>query len=327
MNSFVTNTDTVGNIITTNQTDTGSSATSPNQFGGSVGFLKQTIFEGLATFNQDVSFKSKIYYGDGSVTSVKTGQQLIADNILTIAGVPTGAGSDSGINFGRFQTANDTGSGDVVNDNAQGLFLSGTVASGSNSATVVNLGQTLTATQVTNIAGGWIRIVDPANPTVIQVRRIKSATTAGIATIWAFADNVGATETTDAINYGKDFTTVPTNTMTYTIFTRSFLEMAWIESAKRFRFGSTPQSAITMLANLTGLVDVECANFYASTVNTAQINGAAAGLATNVQLVNFLGSAITNVTSLNNSPVWQQPVTVTLADNSTTAVAIPGLTA
>ncbi|RZK29189.1 MAG: hypothetical protein EOO61_21015 [Hymenobacter sp.] len=231
--------------------------------------------------------------------------------------------------MGRYQIVNDTGSGDVVNDNSQGLYLSGTVASGSNSATVINLGQTLTATQVSNLPGSWVKVVDPANTSVIMTRRIKSVTSAGVATIWATADQVAATETTDAVtaSMAKDFTNTPTNTMTYSVYSRSFLEMVWVESAKRFRFGSSPMSANTALSNLTGLADLEASNIYGLTLNTAQINGASSGLATNVQLVNFLGSAISNVTSLNGSPVWSQPVQVTIADSSTTAVVIPGLTA
>lgn len=327
LNGYVTNTNTVGSLVTTNTTNTAVSSTSPNQFNGSVGFLKQTTFDAMSTFNQDVKFNAKIYYSDGSTFSVQNGQSIIADNIVTLAGVPSGAGEDSGIAMGRFQQPNDTGSGDVVNDNAQGLYLSGNVASGSNSVTVINLGQTLTATQVSNLPGSWVKVVDPANTGVIMTRRIKSVTTAGIATIWALADNIGATETTDQINYGMNFTNVPTNTMTYSIYSRSFLEMVWVESAKRFRFGSSPTSANTLLSNLTGLADLEAANMYGLTLNTAQINGASSGAATNVQLVNFLGSAISNVTTINGSSVWSQPVQVTIADSSTTAVTIPGITA
>jgi hypothetical protein len=328
-NGYVTNTDTVGSLVTTNTTNTASSATSPNQFNGSVGFLKQTNFDAMANFNQDVKFNAKIYYGDGSITSVQTAQNMIVDNIILLAGAPSGSGADSGVAMGRYQTANDTGSGDVVNDNSQGLYLSGTVASGSNSTSVINLGQTLSAMQVSNLPGSWVKVVDPANAGVIMTRRIKSVTTAGVATIWATADITPATETTDAVTAttARDFTNVPTNTMTYSIYSRSFLEMVWVESAKRFRFGSTPMSANTALSNLTGLADLEAANMYGLTLNTAQINGAGAGLATNLQLVNFLGSAISNVTTLNGSPVWSVPVQVTIADSSTTAVTIPGLTA
>jgi hypothetical protein len=329
LNAYVTNTDTVGSLVTTNTTDTASSATSPNQFNGSVGFLKQTNFDAMANFNQDVKFNAKIYYGDGSVTSVKTAQNMIVDNIILLDGAPSGAGSDSGVAMGRYQVTNDTGSGDVVNDNSQGLYLSGTVASGSNSTSVINLGQTLTATQVSNLPGSWVKVVDPANTGVIMTRRIKSVTTAGVATIWANADQAPSTETTDAVTVStaKDFTNVPTNTMTYSIYSRSFLEMVWVESAKRFRFGSTPMSANTALSNLTGLADLEASNIYGLTMNTAQINGASSGTATIVQLVNILGSAISNVTSLNGASVWSTPVQVTIADSSTTAVAIPGITA
>lgn len=85
--AFVQNTSTVGQIVTSTTTNTQSSSTSPNIFNGSVGFKAATNFDDVATFNQDVRFNSAIYYGDGSVTNVKSGQTMMADNILTLYGV------------------------------------------------------------------------------------------------------------------------------------------------------------------------------------------------------------------------------------------------
>jgi hypothetical protein len=326
LNSYVQNTSNIGSVVTSNTTDTTVANTSPNQFNGSVGFNKSANFAGVATFNQPAYFNSTVYMADGSAFKVKQGQDLIADNIITINGVGLVPGNDSGINMARNQTANDAGTGDVVNDNAQGQYLNGTVASGSNSTTVINLGQTMTTAQQSNLPGMWIKVVDPANPTVIMTRRIKSVTTAGLVTIWATADNVAGTDTTDAVTYGKDFTNVPSASMTYTIWSRSFMEMCWVEAAKRFRMGSTPQSANSPLSYLTSLADFEASNIWGLSMNTNQINPFASGQTTNLQGVSFLGTAISNISSINGNPAPSTPVQVTLNDGSTTAVSIPGLT-
>ncbi|RYE19922.1 MAG: hypothetical protein EOP45_11880 [Sphingobacteriaceae bacterium] len=100
-------------------------------------------------------------------------------------------------------------------------FLSGRVASGSNSSTVINLGQTLTATQANDIVGAWIKVIDPADTTLIQIRRIKYATNDGIVTIFSY----------------QPFTIIPSNTMTYNIYRDlKYSDYVWVGSTKRFRF-------------------------------------------------------------------------------------------
>lgn len=76
---------------------------------GGVSVFKDVNIEGNTSINGDL-------YVRGTTTSIETSNTVLKDNILVLNSAPSGM-KDSGIIISRFQEDNDTGFGDVVNEN------------------------------------------------------------------------------------------------------------------------------------------------------------------------------------------------------------------
>jgi hypothetical protein len=77
---------------------------------GGVGIWKNVNIHGNTSINGDL-------YVNGTTTSLNSSNTVLTDNILVLNAAPSGI-KDSGIIITRFQQDNDTGFGDVVNENA-----------------------------------------------------------------------------------------------------------------------------------------------------------------------------------------------------------------
>jgi hypothetical protein len=119
---------------------------------------------------------------------------------------------------------------------SQSLRLTGRVAVDNNSTTTVNLGQTLSPAQMSNLPGSWITIGDVS----VMTRRIKSVTIDGLATIWATAD-----QATFGDIRAADFAPIPSNNMKYTVWSDS-PDCVWVGIEHRFRIGNSREDAITI---------------------------------------------------------------------------------
>ena len=239
------------------------------------------------------------------------------DNVILVNSAPSGSAS-SGYAMKRYQLANDSGDGDVIQGETP--EISGTVATGSSATTVV-LGAEASAVDG-RYNGAWMVLT--AGTGVDQVRRINTYVgSTRTATIYTTADQASLAPTPVE---GLDWTTVPDVTSTYAIFTSQYVVTIFDETngeyglvlrrSIRFPDPNVPiRNRIKMHAGtlkLSQALYVDTIGEYTSAAGTA------------VHSVLFKAGAMTGVTSINGS---SPPVTstITLPDDDLAALAvIPG---
>lgn len=162
----------------------------------------------------------------GIMTRIDSVITTFADNILITNNTPIGL-SNSGLGIKRYQPANDSLLGDVVN-NASSIE-SNTVGSLGNSTSTINLGAVNTSV---DLIGVWVKLVDGTGAG--QVRRIKEYDSGtNIATIYTDVD-----QTINPIIpiEGLDFITIPDSTTVYELYKCYYQFCIWDESNDEFAF-------------------------------------------------------------------------------------------
>lgn len=164
----------------------------------------------------------------GTTTSIESTVTTIIDNALVVNALPTGL-SDGGYLIRRYQTPNNTGTGQVITDTP---FQTGNFQSGSSTPDTLIL--SVSASTVDDFYNGmWIRITSGTG--IDQVRRIKSYIGGTrTATIYITSENDGTFQD------GLDLTTSPLNGDSYNIYDCSYISMFYSEVNDEIRFACIP---------------------------------------------------------------------------------------
>ena len=154
----------------------------------------------------------------GTTTSIESTLITVNDNAIVVNNMPSGT-SDGGYLIRRYQTPNNTGSGDVTDDTEKesGSFQGG-------SALPDSLILDATASGVTdNYKGWWIKITSGTG--VNQIRRILSYNgTTKEALLYSDSNN-------NSNNDGLDLVTAPASADTYSLYDAPYVGMFFDESA------------------------------------------------------------------------------------------------
>ena len=223
----------------------------------------------------------------GMTTSIESTVVTIDDNIIIVNNAPSGTGN-GGLAVKRYQSANNSSSGDVVADTPD---HSGIVQNGNNTSTSIHISSS--ASNVDDYyAGWWVKITGGEGQG--QVRRIKSYIGhTRVATIYSTID-----QTTLLSNptpqEGMDFSTIPDDTSSYSLYPCEFVMMIWDESRDEFAFVCSNLDPATN-ASFVHYSDLHINNMIANDLTINNINGAPAD--------------ITTIVSLNNNSTV--PVTIT----------------
>jgi hypothetical protein len=214
----------------------------------------------------------------GVTSTIESTVVTINDNIIIVNNAPSST-ADGGLAIKRYQSANNSGYGDVVNDTFE---ITGLVQNGYNSVTTIHLD--LNASNIDNYyAGWWVKISDGTGKN--QVRRIRSYTgTTRIATIYSTSDQIGILNNPTP-QEGMDFSTIPDTTSTYELYECEFVMMIWDEQLNEFAFVCSNQnpSSHTSIAHYS---DVHANNITGNALIVNNINGSVADITTTVVLNN-----------------------------------------
>lgn len=214
----------------------------------------------------------------GVTSTIESTVVAINDNIIIVNNAPSST-ADGGLAIKRYQSANNTGYGDVVND---AFEISGLVQNGYNSLTTIHLD--LNASDVDNYyAGWWIKISDGTGKN--QVRRIRSYIgNTRIVTIYSTNDQTGILKNPSP-QEGMDFSTIPDSTSIYELYECEFVMMIWDEELNEFAFVCSNQnpSSNTSIAHYS---DVHANNITGNDLTINSINGGVADIITTVVLNN-----------------------------------------
>lgn len=237
----------------------------------------------------------------GTTTIIESTIATYVDNVIMVNNGPN-AISDGGLAIKRYQPANDTSLGQVVNPvggNPLG-YETGTAQAGT--TTTITLASGANATD-TFYNGAWLIINSGTGAG--QVREIKSYVgSTKIATIYGTADQTGVLGNPTPVA-GLDFTTAPGATSVYSIYPTTYAINIWHEATNEFAY-------------VYGSVDPA----------TGQVNynytGGTTGNYANLHINNLSANSIT-ANSINNTTT-DLVFTVLLDDNATTPVNMAGLT-
>lgn len=205
------NADIGGNVNVRGTADSTSSTTGSVVLAGGLGIAKGIFVGSSGVIQGNLTVNGNIYATGRSFTA-ETENVSIKDNIILV-NAGTASSADAGYAVYRAQNANNTLSGDVIQDRP---VFSGTVSGSNNTATTVNLGSSASAIDdAYNECWIAFRSGTDAN----DVRQIKSYNgSTKIATIYSTADQTTITaEKANAPIIGKDFNTIPDGTTMYTL--------------------------------------------------------------------------------------------------------------
>ena len=172
----------------------------------------------VTTINGDLNVK-------GTSTTINSVSLTIDDNITLLNNAPSGS-FDAGLAIKRYQTPNDTGSGDVVIDTPE---ETGTILNGSNTSSTIHLSSGSSSVD-DYYKDWWIRVFSGTGS--LQVRKIKSYNgSTKIATIYITG------ELTNVIpNEGLTLSVILDTTSQYYLYNCSYVMNIWDETANEFAF-------------------------------------------------------------------------------------------
>lgn len=164
----------------------------------------------------------------GTYTTINSQTVTVNDNVIVVNSMPLGI-SDGGLLVKRYQTPNDTNTGQIVLDTPTitGAFQSGSATPG----TLVL--DASSSSSDNEYRGYWIRITSGACNGYIRRLKTYNGTTK-TATVYLTADN------TDPITDGLDMTTVPSSGDTYELFIGAYSGLFYSETADRWVMGKVP---------------------------------------------------------------------------------------
>ncbi len=233
----------------------------------------------------------------GNINYVESGISLFNDNCIIVNNGPSST-SDGGVGVKRWQPANNSGLGSVVNPPfATPGLESGTAIGGSTSTITLASG----ANSSDNFYNGaWISIVSGTG--VGQVRMIKSYVgSTKVATIYTTADQTGVLSNPNPPSpvIGLDFATPPDSTSVYNIYPNTFAANIWRESANEFAYVYTaldPSSGVISYNN--NYANLHINNLIANNITANAVNGTASDINTTVTLTdNSLAGVNINLTN------------------------------
>ncbi len=177
----------------------------------------------------------------GTQTIINTETILIEDNLIQLNSNVGSSGVDSGVVVRRYQTANASGQGNVVeNASNSDKFIpqeSGAFQTGSSTPGTLVLG-THASTVDDYYNGWWVRITSGSGSG--QVRRIKDYTgSTQTATVYLTADN---TTSPVIFNDGLDLVTAPAAADTYELYNQNSIALYWDESTNYYKLAGIPDS-------------------------------------------------------------------------------------
>lgn len=243
----------------------------------------------------------------GVTSSIESTVVTINDNIMIVNNAPSNT-ADGGLAVKRYQSANDTGSGDVVNSSFE---TNGTVQNGSNTLTTIHFD--LNASSVDNYyAGWWVKISGGTGQN--QVRKISSYVgSTRVATIYGTSDQTGVLNNPMPVE-GMDFSTIPDSTSLYELYECHFVMMIWDESHDEFSFVCSNQNP-TENTSIAHYSDIHANNITGDGLTINSINGGVADIITTVVLNNNSTTPITITDFPSNYGIYTVYVKP-LVDNS-----------
>lgn len=243
----------------------------------------------------------------GVTSSIESTVVTINDNIMVVNNAPSST-ADGGLAVKRYQSANDTGSGDVVNSSFE---TSGTVQNGSNTLTTIHFD--LNASSIDNYySGWWVKISGGTGQN--QVRKISSYVgSTRIATIYGTSDQTGVLNNPMPVE-GMDFSTIPDSTSLYELYECHFVMMIWDESHDEFSFVCSNQNP-TENTSIAHYSDIHANNITGDGLTINSINGGVADIITTVVLNNNSTTPITITDFPSNYGIYTVYVKP-LVDNS-----------
>ena len=243
----------------------------------------------------------------GTTTTIESTVVTIDDNIVIVNNAPSGTGN-GGLAVKRYQSANDSAQGDVVADVPD---HSGVVQNGNNTLTAIHLSSS--ASNVDDYySGWWVKITGGTGQG--QVRRIKSYIgSTRIATIYSTLDQ--ETLLSNPIpDEGMDFSTIPDNTSTYSLYPCEFVMMIWDETLDEFAFVCSNLDPATN-TSFVHYSDLHINDLVANDLTVNNINGAPADITTVVNLNNNSTTPVT-ITDFPNTYGVYMIFVKPLEDNS-----------
>jgi hypothetical protein len=227
-------------------------------------------------------------YGDlnvkGVTTTIQSSVVTVNDNIMIVNNAPSGT-SDGGLAVKRYQSANDTGSGDVVQDTPDAFGI----AQGGNATSIILSTDSNPLPNYYN--GWWVKIT--VGTGMNQVRRIKNYLGAAggfVAHIYNTADHDSLTDP-PVPREGMDFITNPVGApdpspSEYSLYPCGYVMMIWDETNDEFAFvcnNNDPGSGNNTYPHYS---DVRLNNLAANNLQTNTINGSQADITAMVTLNN-----------------------------------------
>jgi hypothetical protein len=221
----------------------------------------------------------------GVTTTIESTVVTIDDNMIIVNNAPSGT-SDGGLAIKRYQSANNSASGDVVSDSPD---HSGQVQSNSNTSTTVQLSMSANNTD-DYYNGWWIKLTSGTGAG--QVRRIRSYVgSTRIATIYSTTDQTGVLGNPEPIE-GLDFLTIPDNTSNYSLYPCEYVMMIWDEVQNEFAFVCSNKDPATT-TSIVHYSDLHINDLIAADININTINGSDADVTTYITLNNNSTTAVT----------------------------------
>jgi hypothetical protein len=212
----------------------------------------------------------------GTSSIVESTVVTINDNIIVLNNAPSGT-ADGGMAIKRYQPANDTGFGDVIQDIPD---VTGTVQLTGNTSTTIKLDNT--ASNIDNYYNGWWVYITSGTGSG-QVRRIKSYVgLTRIATIYDTTDQTTILNNTTPVE-GLDFLTVPDDTSTYALYPCEYVMSIWDESADEFAFVCSNTNPIDT-PTIAHYTNVHVNDLISNGIYTNIINGVSADITFNITL-------------------------------------------
>lgn len=226
-------------------------------------------------------------YGDldvlGTTTSIESTVLTIDDNIIFVNNAPSGT-SDGGLAVKRFQSANNTASGDVIADPA---VYTETAQGGSTTTITLDAGASAVNDAYT---GYWIEITGGTGAS--QVRRIKSYDgTTKVATIYTTADQTGVLGNPTPVE-GLNFATAPDATSVFELHDCGYVVTMWDESQNEWSIvcTSTDPSDNTVI---NGYANFHVNDIIANNITANSINNLTADTVINVILTDNSSTPVT----------------------------------
>jgi len=233
-------------------------------------------------------------YGDlnvkGTTTTINSTVTTIDDNITVVNNAPVGT-SDGGLAIKRYQPANDTGSGDVVQDIAEETGF----AQGGNATSIILASGSNSTQDYYN--GWWVKIKTGTGAN--QVRRIKQylGSSGGfVANIYSTTDHNNLPINSRPIpQEGLDFITHPDTTSEYQLFPCGYVMMIWDESQDKFAFVCNNEAPGSGNTNYPHYADVRLNDLTANNLQLNTINGSQADITRTIILDDNTSSGIKTI--------------------------------